>query len=302
MSDEIPPKSSHKGMSKPTSKWSIQCWSFFEAIYCINLSTRVDRRESVQKIAEQYSIPINMFIVEKHPNGGVEGCFDSHLRIIKEAYDKGLQCVCIFEDDISVTNALTIEQLRRAIRFLRKNKHWDLFYLGTLHDIRKYSAKWLSNSVYQLKTCGTHAYCISRRMMETMLSKHSKFTGIAIDDVYKYGKYNTYGIYPCMFNQGSYTSDISNYDFYNRKEFHMFKQNYFRSVELYARYINIPLIQMKWIVFSLLVILLLWLLTRYSNNPKMIKIILIIFLPILAMLLLISFSPFLNSEKEASEE
>ena len=277
----------HQNIKKP---FRSDLWSIFDAIYCINLDTRVDRRQSAQKIFDQYQIPAKMFVVKKHPNGGIEGCFDSHLRIIREAYHNGYSKICIFEDDIAATSHLSVKQLRKATKFMETNADWDLFYLGTCPDVRKYTCRWLTNSIYQLRSVCTHAYCVSRKMMEKMISKHIKYQGVPIDYLYKEtDQFKSYGIYPSMFNQGAHTSDISSTDFYNGGIISNLKSPFIRGLEIYAKYINIPLNQLRLILFSLLVILLIWLLVKNCSNFRTIKILLIIFLPILLLLLIIRF-------------
>lgn len=272
---------------KNKEQWSPQQWNFLDAIYCINLSSRPDRRAIAQKVFDEYHIPVKMMIVEKHPTSGQQGCFESHLRIIREALEKKYQRILIFEDDIVTTPYLTRGKLREVVRFMKTNQQWDLFYLGPMHDIRHYSAKWINHSIYQLRSCGTHAYCLSKRMIEKMAKL--EYTGVAIDDVYKYGDYKRYAIYPSLFNQGSQKSDIAKQDFYNWQQFSPLKQGYFRGIEMYTHYINIPLNQFKWILFTLILLLYLWLLIRYCHRTQIVKYLTAIFIPILILLALIQF-------------
>lgn len=97
-----------------------------------------------------------------------------------------------------------------------------------------------------------------------------KFEGTAIDNLYKdSGKFISYGIYPSMFIQGVYTSDISKSGFYNNKTIVSLKRPYIRGVELYAKYVNIPLIQGLWILLLILILILaLLLLLRLSKHTE----------------------------------
>ena len=65
-------------------------WDFFDGhIRCINLTTRKDRYRESKAVFDKYHIPVKYFHAKKHSKGGVYGCFDSHIKIIREAYFAG---------------------------------------------------------------------------------------------------------------------------------------------------------------------------------------------------------------------
>ena len=248
-------------------------WSFFGDIRCINLNTRNDRYEESSSVFKQYAIPVNYFRTNKHPNGGIQGCFESHLAIIRDAYDRKLDTVVIFEDDVIASGYLEIPHrhpelrsddpnLKRAIDFMKQNTDWDLFYLGTHPDIRRYRMTHMGHDIYHLHSICTHAYVVSRRMMKKMYNL--KFTGVAID--YYYLKTDhAYGIYPSLFYQRGSTSDIGG-DFSSNIPI---KHWWYRAVEIYAKYINIPLNTLKyWLLFLLVIIIVVAWWWFYYRRPR----------------------------------
>jgi len=234
-------------------------WTFFDDIRCINLYTREDRYHQVNEIFQTFNIPVRFYQTHKHPNGGIQGCFESHIEIIREDYDKGFKNVLIFEDDVINSSYLTPKNLKRAIQFMQ-NHDWDIFYLGTHPDVRKYRVQHIVNGIYAMHCICTHAYCLSRNMMKKLYDL--KFNGTPIDYLYRDYECKSYGIYPSLFYQRSSKSDIGG-DIISTIPI---KEHWFRVVELYAIYINVPidtLSRILIVVIILIVILVIyWKLTR----------------------------------------
>lgn len=229
-------------------------WDFFGGhIRCINLTNRKDRYRCSKKVFEQYHIPVDYYKTTKHPNGGKQGCFESHIDIIRQAYDAGAERVLIFEDDITVTDYMSPAHLRKAIKFMDKNK-WDLFYLGALPNIKKKLASRTGYSgIYKLKGVCTHAYVVNRSAMKRLVNL--KYKGVEIDYYYINTFNNCYALYPTLFYQGLSDSDIidgshwwSSYASENTVS------TFYRCVECYAYYVNYPL----YMIVPLLIIIAAW--------------------------------------------
>lgn len=232
-------------------------WYTFDSIRCINLRSRSDRRLSASSLFEKLKIPVEWFITDRHPNGGIQGCFESHISCLRESYLRGDQMCLIFEDDVIDTGFASDETLlESAIHFMETNLDWDLFYLGTCPDIKYSRTQTVRGfkSILKMHSLCTHAYVASRKFMKQCYDM--KFIGVPIDYLYLNGP-ESYGLYPSFFAQRASKSDISG-DAWNLIPF---KHSYFRFVELYARYINIPLIKFTLILaigfFLLLVVILL---------------------------------------------
>ena len=241
-------------------------WSDIGPAFCINLRTRIDRKKEATKIFEQLNIPIEFHTVDKHPISGTQGCFESHIQIITLAYNSGYSRCIIFEDDITPSSHCNSLQLNKVIQFINKNVNWDIFYLGVLPDIRRKGTKIVSPNIYQLQGICTHAYIINRKMMERLIGM--KYIGIPIDYLYMQLD-QCYAIYPTMFYQGLSPSDITTTKIYSSIQNPSIVRFYYRLQEMYAYYIQIPLLSFKMffyiICFFLICIIYIYLKYKYRK-------------------------------------
>tara|TARA_Y100000389_G_C17303044_1_gene433958 strand:- start:96 stop:860 length:765 start_codon:yes stop_codon:yes gene_type:complete len=210
-------------------------WNFFDSIRCINLKNREDRHMNSSYVFNKHKIPVEYYHVDKHPNGGLQGCFESHIQLVTEAYNNNLKNIVIFEDDITDTKYLTKRNIRKIIRFL-KNNDWDIFFLGPHPDIRRFSTdKTKISNIYKINSICGHAYILNRNYIKLMAN--TKFNGTPLDYLYKFNN-KSYGHIPSLFIQGSSVSDISG-DLFNRIP--ILKIGSIKFVEFYSTTINIKL-------------------------------------------------------------
>lgn len=234
----------------------ISVWTYFDKIYCINLLTRDDRYEAACKVFDKLDIPVEFHRVHKHPNGGVQGCFESHIEVIRKAYRENAQTVVIFEDDAIPSSNYDVKLLEIAVRFMKFNDTWDIFYLGPTPEIRRHRTKGtLYPNVYKIHSLTTHAYVISRRMMKKM--KDAKFAGIPIDVVYLHNN-NAYAIYPGLFIQSEAGTDIGGAFATTLGKIPGGAAAYYRFLEMYSYYVNIPLIIWIALLFAVWYVFVLW--------------------------------------------
>lgn len=224
-------------------------WNQIGPAYCINLKSRKDRLKEASRVFKKINLDMNFHIVDKHPNGGTQGCFESHIQIITKAFDQGLERCIIFEDDATPTKYLNNKVLRKCIRFMNKNKSWNIFYLGVLPDIRRTPTKVIEDGIYKLQGICTHAYVIHRRLMEKM--RDMKYAGIPIDYFYMQLK-ECYAIYPTLFYQGLSKSDITDSTWNNSFRSEALVKTYYRMQEMYAYHIKTPLLSAKMIMMIIL--------------------------------------------------
>jgi len=156
---------------------SVSCYP----VYCINLKERTDRKESAQNQFKQINIePNNVIFLDffKHKNGGLYGCYDSHMKVWNDFYQnhKDKKLCIIFEDDFEVTEN-SIYYLKKAISFIEKNK--DKVDLLFLHDkFIEYNdthyKKDISNP-YFIRGYGflAHAYIVTRKYIKSALKKNN---------------------------------------------------------------------------------------------------------------------------------
>jgi len=117
-------------------------FSYFDRTYVINLEQRTDRkREMLENFArlgiapEASSIHFFPAIRPDSPAGfrtlGARGCFLSHLGVLKDAQQRGLDRILIFEDDLDFTPdfASRVDDVVTALQ----QTSWGVFYGG--HEV-----------------------------------------------------------------------------------------------------------------------------------------------------------------------
>lgn len=95
--------------------------------YCINLRTRPDRRTKIQQQFDLLNIKPKWWTVEKHPEGGIIGCFESHTNIWKHALTQNADWICVFEDDVHTE---TPELFHDTVNRLPDLPECDILYLN----------------------------------------------------------------------------------------------------------------------------------------------------------------------------
>ena len=233
-------------------------WNFFKGhIRCVNLKSRKDRKRDSQKIFNEYDIPVNYYTAIKHPNGGEQGCFESHINMIREAYYAGAERVLIFEDDITPTDYLTIKHLSKAIKFMTKHNDWDIFYLGALPNTKKHRSESTNfNGIYKIKGICTHSYIVNRRAMSKLI--HLKYRGVPIDYYFINNLKHSYALYPTLFYQGLSPSDIvSGGNWWSSYATKSSVSTFYRCNEAYAYYVKYPL----YMVVPLIILIIAWFVT-----------------------------------------
>ena len=146
-------------------------------IYCINLEHRKDRKENTKKEFEKLDIPYNEVIYPhftKNKRGGVYGCFDSHMKIWKDFFDKhpNKKYCLVFEDDFVITKH-SKSIMKKAVKFIDENyKDIDLLFL---HNLRVDVDNEINNETF---TNGfgltTHSYFITRHYIKSIIKKYGK--------------------------------------------------------------------------------------------------------------------------------
>lgn len=235
-------------------------WSFFDAIRCINLEEHTDRLEQVQQIFHAYQIPVRMFTAQRHPQGGEAGCFDSHVQLAIDAYEKQVNYLLIFEDDITWPENLTMDRLRHVTNFL-KNHSCDIFYLGLMPFFGPGKVKYTSTpGIYSVPSSGTHAYILTKSGICKV--RQWLYAGTAIDDAYKH-ELSHYAIYPSIFYQGGFPSSIQKHTLRTHTKL---SQCHIRCCEWSAYYLNCPFL----LVISLFVIMMciVVVLVRKKSYPR----------------------------------
>ncbi|OKH26165.1 LPS biosynthesis glycosyltransferase [Hydrococcus rivularis NIES-593] len=112
---------------------------FFDRIYVINLPYRVDRRKAIEKELNQAGISflsekVELFAAIRPDSAGsfrsigYRGAFLSHLNVLKQAREQGLNNVLIIEDDLELSEDFKkYEDLLIAELMVRD---WDIVHFG----------------------------------------------------------------------------------------------------------------------------------------------------------------------------
>lgn len=223
-----------------------------DEIICLSLDISKERREHFNKYFS--NIPYRFHIVKKHKNGGVYGCFHSHISIIKDAYKRNLQTILIFEDDAKPTSSFTNENLEEVNNFLKSNKNYECFYLGCFpigaknknFMIRPENA--ISKNIYKFNPLATHAIIYNRRGMKKVLKNYKNFIGLCHYDIYlsRYANLNSYCFLPILIDQNfnfEYNNEALNlFELVMRKSYpiiELFKINYNISFIIFKIYLFI---------------------------------------------------------------
>jgi hypothetical protein len=105
-------------------------FSFFDAIYCINLDRHTDRWEAAQRRFQALGIQrrVRRYPALDTPHSHHVGCALAHRAILAEAKRLGLKNVLVFEDDVRFSLDPLVE-LRNSLDEL-KQREWHTLYLG----------------------------------------------------------------------------------------------------------------------------------------------------------------------------
>lgn len=170
-----------------------------DAIVCINLETRKDRREHILNEFKNYPFRFYTAKLNKVP---VIGCKESHINVIKWAKSMNYKNVLILEDDVSIVKDLT------TISSLPID--WQMLYLGGLCvDIKSWpevhaKRPWIHGKVY----CA-HSYLIDYKIFDTIINFPMDTT--PIDELYVsqlHDKINTYISFEPLIIQRDDVSDL----------------------------------------------------------------------------------------------
>lgn len=182
----------------------------FDAVYCINLSSRQDRFTKFSNKMEKHNIlferynavsktflhsfsqivmPNDPLLTGSSNKSGLLGCLLSHMGVMKTALSRGQKQILIFEDDVSIHKHAE-SFFEKFIASLEENgipfKSIDILHLGYLPIVKKgtfetpdiWSYRFLDHvtgTVLKSKHfIGCHAYAVSEKFMKSYIEFYSK--------------------------------------------------------------------------------------------------------------------------------
>jgi len=102
-----------------------------DEIYVINLEKDHVRKKKFERYFS--NLKVTWYTPKPHPNGGKQGCYESHRNIIESARKKGQKRILIMEDDAFPLKPLNfiIRTTNKALKQLKQSQHqWDFLLLG----------------------------------------------------------------------------------------------------------------------------------------------------------------------------
>lgn len=176
-------------------------WAFLGDAAVISLNDPVSERR--RRVLRQAFAPMGLagkirdLVVERHPKGGVVGCFTSHQLAVRRMIerDPDIEWGAVFEDDArpfpEAVRRDLVQELGRFCAAHGPNKPaWvQLGFVAFLPFVSGSGEKVGGfSSVYKInETLATHAYVLNRAAMEIVLSLDGE-SGVPFDDAVTCGK------------------------------------------------------------------------------------------------------------------
>lgn len=164
-----------------------------DAVLCISLKDRQDRRDLLIKSLKSSGLEIEFVLVDADRENPVRGCFNSHVMCANIALQRNYERVMILEDD-----ALQYSFHPSAVSHINKfmtSKNFSILHLGyTMGKI------WLTWNLFiaRGRVTALHAYILSRQGCEefSRLEYHSEPVDRAVRKQIK-----QHCVFPMMFGQ-----------------------------------------------------------------------------------------------------
>ncbi len=177
---------------------------------CISLENRSDRRDRSRELFKRLGIldRIQWWIVKKHPQGGMYGCFESHWSIWTSSQFKR-PYLCIFEDDLCETSD-SAQRFHQSLNYARKAVPSEVEVLNlepSLGFVNKLIARPSSSlDVYEGGFLHLGCYITHRSVLPKIAQKTIGWFGMDIDTAL-YKNCRMGGIFPKIFAQYEGDSD-----------------------------------------------------------------------------------------------
>lgn len=79
--------------------------------YCITMVTTPERHDRAIKLFNELNLPVTFHIAQKDPQGGIYGCWRSHLACWDDGISKGHKIIAVFEDDTEIPSREELDSL-----------------------------------------------------------------------------------------------------------------------------------------------------------------------------------------------
>jgi len=234
-------------------------WKTFDMILIINLKEDKHRRVQIKAMCNKLSIPCQFFDVERHPEGGFVGSFESHQLCMRKAYATGCQNVLIFEDDAEILNMPSQKAMDEVSRFIKTHQDWEIFYLGSNPLLFNETTQKLVgySHVRGIRSTHAHAYVASRKYMEKFMQVNYALLEQPVDVYASFSK-RAFAVFPTWFYQPKITN-------YSPTFFH---RGVINAKNWYAFNVNIQLEYVVWVMSALFMLLIILLIYMSLSNLR----------------------------------
>lgn len=157
--------------------------------YCMTLDSRKDRQDKIKMEFKRLDIPIQWWIVKRHPEDGNYGCFESHVNV----WDKNdADIAVIFEDDFEFKG-----QKKEFWNILNEafglSNKYDIIHLG---NIAYRIDQQVSPNFYSGKFLTACCYVSRREKLKNLIPIAQRYYGSQIDVVLSHIA-SQVGLLPC---------------------------------------------------------------------------------------------------------
>lgn len=168
------------------------------SVVTISLRDQAKRRVLAEQEIRKLHLKTEWFLADPDPTGNsIQGCFNSHVSVAKQAEQNKTQSILVFEDDVKIL-PYNERQIAAINQFVEKRiKHFDLLYLGFILGEMWYCG---NRSIVKAKGPGLHAYILSSSGIQKMA--HYQYRHEPIDEVIK-KTMKCYSVYPMIAEQQS---------------------------------------------------------------------------------------------------
>jgi GR25 family glycosyltransferase involved in LPS biosynthesis len=154
---------------------------FFDKAYCIHCNTHINRLQELKEEFERVGLNVDILYVngcENNPDPVLD-CSLNHVKIIKKAYDEGLNHILIMENDIRFLKDISI--LEEYINNIPDD--YDIILLDYIYGYFPYEINRLSkkdkskhfiNIGFDNNVWSAGCYLLSRKGMEHIIYNQSK--------------------------------------------------------------------------------------------------------------------------------
>lgn len=192
--------------SESTDSWPAGCWDYFDAIYCISLAARPDRRRSAEVQFERVGLAerVEFLVTEKHPADAEQGIYESHMTCLRKGIAAGARAIMIFEDDV-VFERFDAAVLAGCVDFLATTPAWRCFFFGCLV---LGSRRTNNRAVLEVRYRSlAHAYAVERRFARELVAQ--PWRNMPFDTLLRRTAETAHAAYPAFAFQSDSRSDNS---------------------------------------------------------------------------------------------